>query len=138
MKDLFKHASSSWVKYDRYEWKKDKNNKFYITPAPNAMPKIYDPLKEYQQMVLDALNVGLMIRTSSKRNIREAIMDFVTRYGLLGLMLGAALWGAGVAPLLSAAAKLCRKSSPAQAGKVQAHDEFNTDEERRAEEEKAP
>ena len=22
MKDLFKHASSSWVKYDRYEWKK--------------------------------------------------------------------------------------------------------------------
>ena len=86
MKDLFKHASSSWVKYDRYEWKKDKNNKFYITPAPNAMPKIYDPLKEYQQMVLDALNVGLMIRTSSKRKIREAIMEFVTKYGLLGLM----------------------------------------------------
>ena len=83
MKDLFKHASSSWVKYDRYEWKKDKNNKFYITPAPNAMPKIYDPLKEYQQMVLDALNVGLMIRTSSKRKIREAIMEFVTKYGLL-------------------------------------------------------
>ena len=53
-------------------------------------------------------------------------------------MLGAALWGAGVAPLLSAAAKLCRKSSPAQAGKAQARDEFNTDEERRAEEEKAP
>ena len=86
MKDLFKHASSSWVRYDRYEWKKDKNNKFYITPAPNATPKIYDPLKEYQQMVLDALNVGLMIRTSSKRKIREAIMGFVSTYGLLGLM----------------------------------------------------
>ena len=37
-------------------------------------------------MVLDALNVGLMIRRSSKRKIREAIKDFVTRYGLLGLM----------------------------------------------------
>lgn len=37
-------------------------------------------------MVLDALNVGLMIRTSSKRKIREAIMEFVTKYGLLGLM----------------------------------------------------
>ena len=56
MKNLFKHASSSWVRYDRYEWKKDKNNKFYIIPAPNAIPTIYDPLKEYQQMVLDALN----------------------------------------------------------------------------------
>jgi len=41
MKNLFKHASSSWVRYSKYEWKKDKNNKYYITPAPNAMPKIY-------------------------------------------------------------------------------------------------
>lgn len=86
MKDLFKNASSSWVQYSRYEWRKDKNNKYYITPAPDAMPRIYDPLKEYQQMVLDALNVGLMIRQSTKRKIREAIMDFVSRYGLLGLM----------------------------------------------------
>lgn len=86
MKNLFKHASSSWVRYSRYEWKRDKNNKYYITPAPNAAPQIYDPLKDYKAMVLDALNVGLMIRRSSKRKIREAIMDFVTRYGLLGLM----------------------------------------------------
>ena len=86
MKNLFKHASSSWVRYSQYEWRKDKNGKYYITPAPNATPIIYDPLKEYQQMVLDALNVGLMIRTSTKRKIREAIMGFVTKYGLLGLM----------------------------------------------------
>ena len=86
MKDLFKNASSSWVRYSRYEWRKDKNNKYYITPAPDAMPRIYDPLKEYQQMGLDALNGGLMVRQSTKRKIREAIMDFVSRYGLLGLM----------------------------------------------------
>ena len=79
MKNLFKHASSSWVRYSRYEWKRDRNNKYYITPAPNAVPQIYDPLKDYKAMVLDALNVGLMIRRSSKRKIREAIMDFVTR-----------------------------------------------------------
>lgn len=86
MKNLFKYASSSWVRYSQYEWKRDRNNKYYITPAPNAVPKIYDPLKDYKAMVLDALNVGLMIRRSSKRKIREAIMDFVTKYGLLGLM----------------------------------------------------
>lgn len=86
MKNLFKHASSSWVRYSRYEWKRDKNNKYYITPAPNAAPQIYDPLKDYKAMVLDALNVGLMLRRSSKRKIREAIKDFVTKYGLLGLM----------------------------------------------------
>ena len=72
MKKLFKHASSSWVRYSKYEWKKDKNNKYYITPARNAMPKIYDPLKDYKPMVLDALNIGLMIRKSSKRKVRLA------------------------------------------------------------------
>ena len=36
MKNLFKNASSSWVRYDRYEWKKDKNNKYYIIPTPDA------------------------------------------------------------------------------------------------------
>ena len=86
MINLFKHASSSWVRYSRYEWKKDSSGNYYITPTPDAMPQIYDPLKEYQQMVLDALNVGLLIRTSSKQEIREAIMEFVSRYGLLGLM----------------------------------------------------
>lgn len=86
MKNLFKHASSSWVRYSRYEWKRDRNNKYYITPSQNAVPQIYDPLKDYKAMVLDTLNVGLMIRRSSKRKIREAILDFVTRYGLLGLM----------------------------------------------------
>lgn len=86
MKNLFKHASSSWVRYSKYEWKKDKNNKYYIAPAPDAMPQIYDPLKDYKPMVLDALNIGLMVRTSTKRKVREAIMNFVSNYGLLGLM----------------------------------------------------
>ena len=86
MKNLFKHASSSWVRYDRYEWKKDKNNKYYITPAPDATPQIFDPLKDYKPMVLDALNIGLMIRRSSQRKIRDTVMAFVHKYGLLGLM----------------------------------------------------
>lgn len=86
MKNLFKNASSSWVRYSRYEWKKDKNNKYYITPAPDAKPIIYDPLADYKTMVLAALNVGLLVRKESKRKIRSAIMDFVSQYGLLGLM----------------------------------------------------
>lgn len=86
MMNLFKHASSSWVRYSRYEWEKDNSGNYYITPAPDAVPQIYDPLKEYQQMVLDALNVGLLVHTLSKQEVREAIIDFVTKYGLLGMM----------------------------------------------------
>ncbi len=86
MKDLFKNASSYWVRYSRYEWRKDRSNKYYIMPAPNAQPVVYDPLKDYQSLVLDALNVGRLIRTESNRKIREAIMGFVSQYGLLGIM----------------------------------------------------
>ena len=32
MKNLFNHASSSWVRYDRYEWKKD-NGQFIPYPT---------------------------------------------------------------------------------------------------------
>lgn len=86
MKNLFKHASSSWVVYSKYEWKRDRQNRYYITPAPNAVPRIYDPLKNYQAMVVEALNIGLIIRTASQREIRTAIMKFVSTYGLLGMM----------------------------------------------------
>ncbi len=86
MKDLFKNASSYWVRYSRYEWKKDRNNKYYIMPAPNAQPIVYDPLQDYKSLVLDALNVGRLIRKESSRKGREAIMGFVSQYGLLGIM----------------------------------------------------
>lgn len=71
MKNLFNNASSSWVRYSRYEWKKDKNNKYYITPALDAKPIIFDPLADYKTMVLAALNVGLLARKESKRKIRQ-------------------------------------------------------------------
>ena len=35
-----------------------KNNKYYISQAPDAMPQIYDPLKAYKPMVLDVLNTN--------------------------------------------------------------------------------
>ena len=73
MKNLCKHTSSAWVRYSKYEWKKDN---ITLPRHPMPMPKIYDPLKDYKPMVLDALNIGLMIRISSKRKVREAIMNF--------------------------------------------------------------
>lgn len=32
----------------------------YLTPTDNAMPSIYDPLAEYQNLVLDAIDIGKM------------------------------------------------------------------------------
>ena len=87
MKNLFQRASSPWVRYSEYEYKKAENGQFYITPVAGAKPEVYDPLKDAEQMVLDALNVGaLQMNRKSGNEVRDAVMEFVGRYGLLGFL----------------------------------------------------
>ena len=87
MNNLFAQSRSHWVRYDRYEIKTGKDGKRYITPEKAAKPDIYNPLKESSEMVLEALNVGmLMMNRRSEDVVEKAILAFVTHYGLLGLM----------------------------------------------------
>ena len=87
MKNLFERASSYWVRYDRYEFKEGTDGVLYVTVAPNATPKVYNPLENPEQLVLDALNVGLLsMGRKSEEVIRQGVMDFVNKYGLLGFM----------------------------------------------------
>ena len=87
MNNLFAQSRSHWVRYDRYEIKTGKTGKRYITPEKTAKPDIYNPLKESSEMVLEALNVGmLMMNRRSEDEVEKAILAFVTHYGLLGLM----------------------------------------------------
>ena len=58
--NLFERTSSNWVRYSEYEWKEAENGKLYLTPTKTAHPSIYDPLSEYQRIVLDAINIGRM------------------------------------------------------------------------------
>ena len=56
-------------------------------PKKAAKPDVYTPLKESPEMVLEALNVGmLMMNRRSEDEVEKAILAFVTHYGLLGLM----------------------------------------------------
>ena len=87
MNNLFAQSRSHWVRYDRYEIKTGKDGKRYITPEKTAKPDVYNPLKESSEMVLEALNVGmLMMNRSPEDEVEKAILAFVTHYGLLGLM----------------------------------------------------
>ena len=87
MNNLFAQSRSHWVRYDRYEIKTGRDGKRYITPEKTAKPDIYNPLKESSEMVLEALNVGmLMMNRSPEDEVEKAILAFVTHYGLLGLM----------------------------------------------------
>ena len=87
MRSLFERTSSNWVRYSEYEWKEAEDGTLYLTPAEKAQPSIYDPLSEYQNIVLDAINIGRMKGSNkSDKEIQKAIQQFALKYGLLGLM----------------------------------------------------
>lgn len=52
MKNIFQNSSSNWVRYDKYEWRTSADGKCYITPAADANPSIYNPIKDYEKLVL--------------------------------------------------------------------------------------
>jgi hypothetical protein len=88
MNNLFQKTSSSWARYDKYEWKEDSAGILYITPAEDAKLSLSFPLNDSEQLVLKAVNIGMlcMDRKNTAETLKDAIMDFVTDYGLLGFM----------------------------------------------------
>ena len=87
MKNLFERTSSTWVRYSEYEWKKSEDGILYLTPTKTAQPSIYDPLNDFQQIVLDAINIGRMgMGKKPDEEIQKAIQQFAVKYGLFGLM----------------------------------------------------
>lgn len=89
MKNIFKHTRSSWVKYSEYDFVQDEDSgQVYIMPASNAKPQFFNPLENAEQMVIDALNVGLtcMSEKSTDEDKETAVFGFISEYGLLGLM----------------------------------------------------
>ena len=86
MNKLFEHTASSWVRYKNYEWR-EKAGKLYLMPRKTAMPEIYDPMQCADDLVINALDIGLMIfRKEPQKKIQDAILSFARKYGLLGLM----------------------------------------------------
>ena len=55
MNTFFEQSRSHWVRYERYEIKTGKDGKKYITPAKDARPDVYNPLKEAHHAVLYGL-----------------------------------------------------------------------------------
>ena len=87
MRNLFERTSSHWVRYSEYEWRAAEDGTLYLTPAKTAKPEIYDPLKDAQQLVLDALNIGrLCMSRKPDSEIQKEVRAFALKYGLFGLM----------------------------------------------------
>lgn len=87
MKKLFKEFGSSWVRFSEYEWRSTADGTMFLKPTETAQPSIYNPMDNYEQIVLDAITIGRMgAQKKSDYKIQKAIRKFAVNYGLLGLM----------------------------------------------------
>ncbi len=87
MKNLFEHTSAYWAKYADYEWRTTSDGKEYLLPCAGVDASVYDPIPLADQLVLDAINIGLLVmHKSPKEQIKAEIRSFACNYGLLGMM----------------------------------------------------
>lgn len=87
LNNLFQKTSSHWVRYAEYEYR-EKDGILYLCTTLKSKPVIYNPMADSNTLALDALNVGLICMGQKNNDtvIKETILDFVTKYGLLGFM----------------------------------------------------
>jgi hypothetical protein len=91
--DLFGKATSRWIKYSEYDAVQHESGNWYIMPIKDAVPSVYDPIEKAEEMVAEALNIGLKLMSGARdfytdeRTIAE-ICVFAEKYGLLGFMTG--------------------------------------------------
>lgn len=87
MTNPFEHTSAHWVRYSDYEWRKAHDGNVYLMPVSGAQPAVYDPIPVAGDLVVDAINIGLMLfHKAADTEIRNAMLAFARQYGLLGLM----------------------------------------------------
>ena len=87
MRDLFLHTSAHWGRYSEYEWKTAPDGNCYLLPAEKAKPSVYDPMKDPNTLVIDAIEIGMMqFRREPEAKLKQAIRAFAGKYGLLGIM----------------------------------------------------
>jgi len=80
-------VSSFWATYSEYEYKKGNDGILYLTPTSESKVSVYDPMADLENLIVDALNVGrLAMKNTDDNEMKEAVLSFVSKYGLLGFM----------------------------------------------------
>lgn len=88
MNRLFEHSKALWVKYSDYVINETADGVKYLQAAPNAVPQPYDPIDDFENIVIEAVNVGRLCMKKERPDEEkyDAIRDFSLKYGLLGIM----------------------------------------------------
>ena len=87
MQLTFGNVRTSWVRYDKYEYRTAPDGHDYLMPAKDAKPDFLNPLADAETLVCDALNVGRhAMNEDGKYDMKAEICAFAQKYGLLGLI----------------------------------------------------
>jgi hypothetical protein len=87
LQDWFQRTTAHWAAYSEYEILESEMMR-YIVPTVGATVNIYDPLKIADEIVVDALNIGIQCvrKSPDEIAIMQDILAFAAKYGLLGFM----------------------------------------------------
>ena len=85
---IFGRSTTRWIRYSDYEYKQTDDGQIYLTPAPKSVSAVYDPLENPEDMIVNAINIGLLCLSSGidETRIQAEIAVFAEKYGLLGFM----------------------------------------------------
>jgi hypothetical protein len=73
-----------YAKYSEYEIKENKQGERVVIPKRNAHLEKYNLSFSANEVLIDLLNTGRLMKNTSVENAEKIILDFVNRYGLLG------------------------------------------------------
>jgi hypothetical protein len=87
LQNWFNNQKADWARFDEYIIIKSGGKK-YVTPSVSAKIAAYDSLAVAEDIIVDALNVGIMCVNNNTPDdiVERAILDFCGKYGLLGFM----------------------------------------------------
>ena len=59
----------------------------YIVVSADAKPEMYNPMKDAESLVLDAVNIGLqVIHKAPEDELKSMVLRVINSYGFLGFM----------------------------------------------------
>ena len=73
-----------YVRYSKYEIRKNKQGERVIIPTRTAQLETYDPIENAEEILTALLNTERSMKDATVDKAEELILDFVNRYGLLG------------------------------------------------------
>ena len=87
MNDLIDKSECYIEKHSGYRFKEDEAGILYITAKPDTESEYYNIFGIADKIIADALNLGSeCLESKNDNDIKEKIMCFVSKYGLLGIM----------------------------------------------------